>query len=516
MPFLTKTSFLPILPLLLFLVGGVLITLSLPLFQGPDEQIHYGTIQHRAEPDVKDWPIRELEKSKNTVGDVRTYHFSEELVQSAYSSQFDELKWQKENTQSFSHTAEGISEEKIRDNTWKRYIDTYPPTASGTTSVYYFIGSALEKVLSDSSVITRFTAMRLLSVALGALIVALAYLTFRKIGLAPFQSLLVTCLVMFQPMFGMISANVNIDIMLILAFSLFVHAAISLIKDGLKSWKALLILASVILGLYSKGPGIVLAVALLPLITYLLSKHFSLSKKQLGWGIFLGLAVLIAGFSIFAQGYLGDITNIGATSVFPSPAVSLNEYAGETTDIDAFQRTHASYWGYFGWLDTKISDSILGFIWYIELLALLGVTLFLLSTTSGHVKNILTFLRISEYNARIGKLMERMVDWIQSPRPYLPERKYALFSMGMILALQLAIRFYDWRVFDATGDILIGTPGRYFLPNIIPHMLLLVTGLGYFVKNGRQFHMLLKTLAILMILLSLYSLVNVIIPRYYL
>jgi len=101
-------------------------------------------------------------------------------------------------------------------------------------------------------------------------------------------------------------------------------------------------------------------------------------------------------------------------------------------------------------------------------------------------------------------------------KEFLPEKKYIIFFIGIILALQLAIRFYDWRVFDATGQILIGTPGRYFLPNIIPHILLIVTGLGFFTRNKKQFHILLKILALLMILLSLYSIINVIIPRYYL
>ena len=87
----------------------------------------------------------------------------------------------------------------------------------------------------------------------------------------------------------------------------------------------------------------------------------------------------------------------------------------------------------------------------------------------------------------------------------------------MIFFLQLAIRFYDWRVFDTTGKIVIGTPGRYFLPTLIPHLIILVTGLGFLItKNKTQFTTLLKALALSMILLCLYAVFDVIIPRYYL
>jgi hypothetical protein len=99
---------------------------------------------------------------------------------------------------------------------------------------------------------------------------------------------------------------------------------------------------------------------------------------------------------------------------------------------------------------------------------------------------------------------------------YLPEKRYIIFFIGIVLALQLAIRFYDWRVFDATKQILIGTPGRYFLPNIIPHILLIITGLGFFTRNKRQFNILLEILLVLVVLFSLYTIIDVIIPRYYL
>ena len=127
---------------------------------------------------------------------------------------------------------------------------------------------------------------------------------------------------------------------------------------------------------------------------------------------------------------------------------------------------------------------LLIFLWFLESLAYAGLIFFLLSKKTP---------------------------------TYLPSKKIIYLSLGIILSLQLAIRFYDWRTFDITKQILIGTPGRYFLPTILPHFVILVTGFGFlFTKNRAQFTLLLKTLSLGMLLLSMYAVFNVIIPRYYL
>jgi hypothetical protein len=85
-----------------------------------------------------------------------------------------------------------------------------------------------------------------------------------------------------------------------------------------------------------------------------------------------------------------------------------------------------------------------------------------------------------------------------------------------IILMQFAIRFFDWRYFDTTGQIVIGTPGRYFLPNILPHFLLLVSGLGYFLPTRLAFDRLLAILSALLFLLTIYTTWAIILPRYYL
>ena len=53
-----------------FLLKGVFLSLLVPIFQNPDEQIHCGTVQHRAEPQEKDWEIREIGRRDPISSDI--------------------------------------------------------------------------------------------------------------------------------------------------------------------------------------------------------------------------------------------------------------------------------------------------------------------------------------------------------------------------------------------------------------------------------------------------------------
>ena len=463
----------------IFLLKGVFLSLLVPIFQNPDEQIHYGTIQYRAEPREKDWEIREIGRRDLASSDISTYGLSEEVIRSAQSVQFDEIKFEKQNVQNFSQS----TEDEILRNDWKHHVDTYPTSASGTKSVYYGIAAWLERLLSDESIFTRIFTMRLLGVLFGLGTVILAYLTAKKIGFPEGLSLLFTTIIAFQPMLSITGAQVNIDIALIFAFSLFFYASISFMKDT--DWRhALLAVFAAILGLFSKGPGIVLVVLLYPLSVWFAHRKLRLPGKR--FTILLVITTLLLASTlllIVPRNYLVNITNFTAQSQFDSPFESIEKYLGKTLNPGELRDTSLSYWGQFGWLDSSIPDWSLSIVLFITIIGFIGTVFYLLSR-----KKI----------------------------PYLPEHKYLVLSLGMIIALQIAIRFYDWRVFDYTGKILIGQPGRYFLPNIVPHLLFIVTGIGFLLHRKTRFILAMKILALATILFQLHAIVNVIIPRYYL
>jgi hypothetical protein len=99
---------------------------------------------------------------------------------------------------------------------------------------------------------------------------------------------------------------------------------------------------------------------------------------------------------------------------------------------------------------------------------------------------------------------------------FLPDKKYVIFLIAMVIALQLGIRTADWKIFMSSDNLDLGTPGRYFLPNLASHIILLFVGLGAFLRKERYFQYSLIIGLILMFSFSMYLTFNVIIPRYYL
>lgn len=470
-------SFLLLFLLLsVFMVKSILFSSLFPIFQGPDEPLHYATIQRLASLNAPACPDNQETASENR-NDIATYNFSEELIASAIEARFDEIKWQETNTQYFG-------EERPSDDQGALPRAWCSARTTGEYSVYYTIASRIESLFNNSSVIDRFFLIRLLSASIAIGIAWFTYAAALKTGFSLWQSLIVATLVVFQPMLSVTAAIVNIDIALIFSFSLFVYAALSLLRDGLRWSHGIFFLAAIVLAVFSKGPGIILAGVAIPLCAYLAYRRFGVNRKKFLLGLTsAGASLVVLSLLIIPHEYIATITNSGATSKFNSPAESLMKYVSKTIDTDSFLRTEASYWGNFGWLDTSVSGVVIRTIFFMEIVALIGIILYLLT---------------------------------KKPHDYLPEKKYIIFCLGIVLALQFAIRFYDWRVFDTTGQIFIGTPGRYFLPNIIPHILLLVAGLGFFTRNKKQFNVLLKTLLVFMTLFSLYAIIDVIIPRYYL
>ncbi|MBP6889589.1 MAG: glycosyltransferase family 39 protein [Candidatus Moranbacteria bacterium] len=463
-----------------FIIKGILLSFLIPVFQNPDEQIHYGTVQYWAEPTERNWVIQNNGKRNTVSSDISTYGLSEEIIHAAQSTQFDEIKFEKQNIQNFSDTD---SEKEILQNNRKHYVEVYPTNTSGTKSVYYLFAAWLERLFSDESIFTRIFVMRFLTVLFGLGVIILAYVTAKKIGFSENLSLLFTTLIAFQPMLSITGAQVNIDIALIFAFSLFFYAGVSLMKD--LEWKyVLLIIFSALMGLFSKGPGIVLVVLLYPLFTWFAYQKLPLSKKRFAT-FFIVTTLLLATllFLVVPKSYFVSITNFTAQSKFSSPLESTKKYLDQTLSLGEIRDTSLSYWGHFGWLDNAIPHWSLSIITFITFFGFIGTIWYLFS---------------------------------QKQVPCLPEKKYLVLSLGMILALQIAIRFYDWRVYDYTGEILIGQPGRYFLPNIIAHLLIVITGIGFFLRQKTRFIFVIKILALSMILLQLHAIVNVIIPRYYL
>mgnify|MGYP003552777521 FL=1 len=327
-----------------FILNGLFFALLLPSFQNPDEAVHYSTVQHWAEPKIKDWQIKEEPKKLFDSSNISTLNFSEEITRAAQAVDFDEIKSSSQNTQDFSDKA---TESSINANTWSRWVDTTPSAVSGTQSWYYLVSSWIERWLADQDIFTRMLAIRLFSVLLGFMAVWLAYLTLLKIGFSRVESTLIAGLIAFQPMLGVTAAQINIDIALIFAFALFTYAGISLLRDSStppafgeaslgitknRIWMmryGIIAILAAILGITAKGPGIVLVGAIVPLFSYVTWKRYihRASFRMTTQKLFSAAAILImiAGTVLVTAfpTYFESITRASAESQFDSPLALL-------------------------------------------------------------------------------------------------------------------------------------------------------------------------------------------------
>lgn len=473
--------------LIIFFIKGSFLAILFPFLQQPDEQIHYATIQHWAEPKEKTWKTSE-EKAHLAVdsNDISTYRLTEELIETAKRTDFDDVHFEKENTASFAMESQwGPSEQEILENSWKRHVDFEVNNLSETNSIYYFFASKIEKLFSNLSIFSRFYIVRILSVIFGIGVITIAYFTAKKSGFSQGSPLLLTTIIASQPMFSVTAAQVNIDIALIFSFSVFIYAAVCILQDGL-SWKnGMLAVIGATLGITAKGPGIILVALLFPLIAFGFWR-----KSMLPLRTFLprlALATATAGIVLWffvPKHYLASIFNSTNESRFSSPIESIEKYLDKTIRIGELRDTETSYWGNFGWLDTPVSSRTINFIVLIEIIGYGSIFFFLFR---------------------------------KKPFPnFLPSKTIIVALLAIIFALQFAIRFYDWRIFDTTGQILIGQPGRYFLPTLLPNIIVIATGIGLLVRTRAYFLFAMNLSAILMILFQLSAIINTIIPRYYL
>ncbi len=487
--FLKDSRFILILVLSVFFLKGVFLAAIQPIFVGQDEARHYDTVQYLAEPEGAVTEAKKIQKKNNELlrdkDNFDTYNFSEEIQKTADATDTDILRGELYNTILFSDSSEGVNESAINAKIWKPYNYYSQPDIAGTTSLYHKTASQIEKLFSGQDILVRFYLVRIFSVLLATLAVYLCYLTAKTAGFSSKVSLILTAILSFQPKFSLYSTNINYDALLIPSFFLFTYAGVLTLKQGL-NWKTLtLILGSMFIATQTKGTGYVLMAIFFALIAYLLYEKIKSQSKKIRYGIY-GACVFT--FLIIISFLFTHL--FGASSLWKATD-SLGEYISKTITFNRFILPSPTYWGTLSWVNSWLLSNVTNIIFVIETIAIVGLGMLLFSK----------------------KLSLKYPD-------FLPARKYIVFLIGMIVALQIGIRTADWSVFSQIGGMKmsLGTPGRYFLPNLVSHILLLGTGLGAILawfKKERYFEPTLLAILIGMFSLMMYLIFNVIILRFY-
>lgn len=478
--FYKNPTFVLVLILGVFFLKGVFLAAIFPIFGGQDESRHYNTVQYLAEPAEKNWELTESQAERDK-DHIETYGFSDEIRQTAVATQTDVLRGDSFNTINFYDNVVQKNEADITSGLWKPYNYNLKPEVVGG-SLYHIIASYIEKALGQSDIFIRFYALRIFSVLLGTFAILFAYFITKTVGFSKKHSLLLTAIIAFQPKLAMYFCNINYDVLLISMFFLFTLAGVLILKNGLHWKNVLLILAATFLAIQTKLTGYVLLIALLALFAYFLYQKVQTKKKNIRVAAYLLSTLAFVFLAVYLKKYLPT-----GGQTLPEIFSSIGDYLSKSLSFGRFGLTERTYWGTLGWTDSWLVDNAVELLKYLEIVALIG----------------LGFLFF-------GK----------KPAPkYLPEKKYVIFFLLMVIGLQLEIRVADWNLFSHLGKIELGTPGRYFLPNLASHIILMFTGLGAIFSYLKREHYFEKSLfigLIFMFSVSMYLIFNVIVFRFYL
>ncbi len=462
-----------------FFLKEVFLADLFPMFTGQDEARHYNSIQYLAEPRPRTWEMTAATDSDQDKDKLETYRFSTEIKQTIVAAGLNANRENSFDKMSFApNSFSGVNENEINQNLWPKINQVSPPDAvSG--SIYHKLGSFIEKAFSGQSILVRFYLARLFSILLGTLALFFFYLTIKNCDFSNKATLALTAILSFQPRFSIYYTSVNYDALLILAFAIFIWSGTLLLKNG-ASWKNIsLLAASAYLGYSTKATGIILIAVFIFILAWLVWKKLSSLGKNYRYApfiIFVLAGVII--LSVFSK-YL-PIRNGQSLGEITS---SMGQYFSKSLTPGKLSLTSRTYWGSLGWTDSSILDNIVNFINILELLAIGGLVWFFFS---------------------------------KNPPDFLPKKKYIWLALIVFLAMQLGIRTADWEMFFNYGKIILGTPGRYFLPVLVSHIILIFTGLGMLTRKKEHFENLLTLSAVLMFSFMAYLIYDVIIFRFYL
>lgn len=484
-----KNNYLLHILLLVTLLKGAVWAAAVPLFQAPDEQFHYATVQYYAVP--KEYrPLPENFPSR-VADDISTQNISPELRSFLEKTDFYKIRWKPDNRMVFAeNSAFGIGEQDLRNNKPSPFVDRFPPwIIESYGPAYYKSMGFVEKMLSGQSIMERVFAIRLFSAFLGTLLVLCAYFIFRELFLNKAESVMLAGVVSFQPALTAVNASINVDPLLFLAFALFTLGSVRILRNKTGAGTLIFLVAGTVLGIHIKPPGYLMA-AMLPILAFFwLRLHQgerlgSYSRKTKFFGAMILAAALLGAVYVALGKYLAGLLKI-------APLVP-KYVAYELTYGPTFGRL-LSYWGCFGWVDTKLPRFFIFSIGALLAVSVLGIVKY--------------FIR--EWRQRSS---EKTAD----DRIFFQQILYfLLFAAGLSLAIHAVNLLYANPHDVADQSQSIGLQGRYFFPAIIPQMALLAFGFVFLFSKVRRCWIFLLLLTA-MAFLNFWSLFDVIIPRYYL
>ena len=440
-----KNKFLTIL-MVLALIKGIVWMVMTPIFQVPDEGSHFSIVQFISGVGRRPHPRREVVTSEELIAVSKTVGFNWQINHPVWQRYTDD--WQKQINQ-------------IPGEWRNSFIKNQYLTSLKRPPLYYWLATPFYLIFKSQPFLFRFFSVRFLSVLISLVIgyfsFQIAKLIFKRKDLA----LAVSGLVIFQPMLSFVSSGVHYDSLAILIATIFLYLGAKYLQTKKKKYLNLSLLIS-LLGLLVK-PDLIVLILMYP---FLLPKRRLKIIIPVGLGIFVLLTQLSPLLNAVIKGGNPLVNKL----IY---LINLNEYSENINGlsrslfsgqifrqlVDYFQTTwqmHLAqvfpwYWGVFGWLETVMPAVVYQVIKIVILVSLIGWLMFIYQqikkpSFSKSTVKVIRFLFFS-----------------------------AIVHLGLVV-------LNDFKSFTDRG-INYGIQGRYLLPFISVHMILLVIGLSQLISK---------------------------------
>jgi len=314
-----------------------------PIFQVPDENLHFGLIQYLGE--------------NNRFPALKTSrHVSLELAKVAQAVNFNWMK---------SHPVwQGLPldwQQQIKSINFqarKTFSDYQSMGGQKLPKAYSITGAIVYKIFSRADFFWRFYSLRFLSVIFGLITVYLTYLIALNLFKRPALALSAAVAVAFHPMASVIFSSVTYDSLAILASTVFLYWAVKFIQTKKKKfqWLALII---ALFGITIKSQLIGLSIVWLFLLTKKQLKFlplFFIIFIFLGWQMHDIQEFLLVFLAWFQANNWHQVNNY--LSVYAKPLMA---------------EVFPWYWGVFGWLEKVMPLIIYRIMKIICALSLIGI-----------------------------------------------------------------------------------------------------------------------------------------------
>jgi hypothetical protein len=460
----------------------------MPLWQGPDEEDHYNVIQF----------IGELGR----LPDKNDTYLIDEIALSRQLADVGRLPYAPEQRQVFSETDIGPGEEalaQLPSETRTSFELGMVGKLNKATPLYYIIASIPYRLSAGQDLLTRVQIQRLFSLLMSGGIVIVAYLVALQLfPHKPAMRLTLPILVAFQPMMSQMTAVITVDGFNFLAYSLLILFSILTFRNGF-DWKLGLATGIVFTAGFLTKPTINGYAPLIGLVVlYDFWRGSGRRKQIIGGALIMGIVIVIPSLWWMIRSLRISNELFYFNPVTEGHRIIQNPYYDYTFlahMVDYYQSVlggmFVTWWGDFGWIDTALPPWVYNLLRLLTFLAVIGLVILLWRSR---------FNRPSFDGWGAGKSGAPLVVWVF----------LALTIIVPILLLQVYDLTFWWQYGNGRG-----LQGRYWLGTVIPMLAFFMVGLLAYVPQKWQgpAHTLLRTA---MILLSFVSLLDYVLPRYYL